>query len=115
VGAEVGLEAQFRQDLANTPEPSRKFDPLTGDVLAEFKLGRVPEAEAALRRAIQIRPGGYAYHFALGVVLKTRGDLADALDQFRMELVNNPQQPAARQQIEEIEARLRKQPCQKRD
>lgn len=40
MGQEVGLEGGFRQELAKLPEPSRKFDPLTGQVLAEIKLGR---------------------------------------------------------------------------
>ena len=40
VGAEVGMERQFRMDLANTAVASRKFEPLTGEVLAEFPLGR---------------------------------------------------------------------------
>ena len=40
VGAEVGMGGQFRPGAARIPEPSRKFDPLTGQVLAEIKLGR---------------------------------------------------------------------------
>jgi outer membrane protein assembly factor BamB len=40
VGAEVGMDNQFRQERARIPEPSRKFDPLTGEILAEFDLGR---------------------------------------------------------------------------
>jgi len=40
VGAELGLEGAFQQDLAKVPEASRKFDPLTGAILAEFPLGR---------------------------------------------------------------------------
>ena len=49
MGAEVGLVGAFRQDLARIPEPSRKFEPLTGEVLAEIKLG--PAAPARGRRA----------------------------------------------------------------
>jgi len=45
---------------------------------------------------------------ALGSILKTQGDLEAALREFRAELVNNPAQVAADQQIAEIEARLRK-------
>ncbi len=40
MGAELGMVGAFRQDLARIPEPSRKFEPLTGEVLAEIKLGR---------------------------------------------------------------------------
>ena len=49
VGAEVGMDGQFRPDLSNTPEPSRKFDPLTGEILAEFQSG-TPCLHAADRR-----------------------------------------------------------------
>jgi tetratricopeptide (TPR) repeat protein len=73
-------------------------------------MGRDQEAEAAIRRAIQIRPDGYGYHFALGVVLKTRGDLSAALEQFRAELASYPQQWAARQQVAEIQARMEQRP-----
>lgn len=40
VGAEVGMDHPFRQERSRIPEPSRKFDPLTGEILAEFDLGR---------------------------------------------------------------------------
>ncbi len=40
MGAEVGMGGQFRQELARIPEPSRKFDPLTGEILATIDLGR---------------------------------------------------------------------------
>ncbi|MCR4411509.1 MAG: PQQ-binding-like beta-propeller repeat protein, partial [Thermoguttaceae bacterium] len=40
VGAEVGMDNSFRQDLARIPEPSCRFDPLTGQLLTRFELGR---------------------------------------------------------------------------
>ena len=40
VGAEVGMGGQYRPELSRIPEPSRKFDPLTGQILAELDLGR---------------------------------------------------------------------------
>ncbi len=40
VGAEVGMGGQFRPELSRVPEPSRKFDPLSGQILAELNLGR---------------------------------------------------------------------------
>ena len=46
---------------------------------------------------------GYAYHFALGVMLKTQGDLAGALREFKEELANNPGEQAAAAQVKEIE------------
>jgi tetratricopeptide (TPR) repeat protein len=73
--------------------------------LTRFKMGRLPEAELALRHAIALRPDGVGYHFALGLLLKTRGESAAALEQFRTELRYHPGQTAARRQIDEIEAR----------
>jgi tetratricopeptide (TPR) repeat protein len=75
--------------------------------MTRFRAGRLAEAEAALRRAIHIRPTGYGYHFALGVVLRQRGDFKGAVEQFKAELALNPQQDAARKQIAEIEQALK--------
>jgi protein O-mannosyl-transferase len=71
--------------------------------LARFKMGRLDDSEATIRRAIALRPEGFGSHFALGFVLKTRGDRAGALREFRAELANNPANQAARDQIREIE------------
>lgn len=74
--------------------------------LTWMKMGRLDQAAAAIRRGIEIRPQAIGYHFALGSVFKRQGNLKAALEEFKAELVNNPKQTAARQQIEEIEARL---------
>jgi tetratricopeptide (TPR) repeat protein len=75
--------------------------------MTRFKLGRTGEAIAAVQQAIAIRPTGYGYHFALGVMLKTQGDLNGALREFRMELNNNPGGQAAAGQIKEIMSQLK--------
>lgn len=72
------------------------------------KQGHLTEAASSIRRAIEIRRDGRGYHFALGAVLRKQGELEAALEEFRTELVNNPSQTAANQQIAEIEAQLRK-------
>jgi hypothetical protein len=59
-----------------------------------------------VQQAIAFNPTGFAYHFALGVMLKTRGDLTGALQEFKEELAINPGQKAAAAQIKEIENRL---------
>lgn len=74
--------------------------------LTRMKMGRLQEAQAAIRHAIKIRPEGRGYHFALGVILKTQGDLPGALNEFKAELVNHPNLAPARAQIAELEARL---------
>jgi hypothetical protein len=70
--------------------------------MTRFKLGRTGEAIAAVRQAIAIRPSGYGYHFALGAMLKTQGDLNGALREFQVELATNPRAQAAAEQIGEI-------------
>lgn len=75
--------------------------------LARLHLGRTEEAEKAVRQAIQIRDSGYGYHFALGVILKTRGDFEAALTELRKELAYYPDQTAALGQIEDIESMIK--------
>jgi tetratricopeptide (TPR) repeat protein len=74
--------------------------------MARFKMGQTAAAIAAEQQAIAIRPEGYAYHFALGVMLKTQGDPTGALREFRTEHANYPQEEAAAEQITEIERQL---------
>lgn len=77
--------------------------------LTRLKLGRLDEAEALIRRAIEKAPAeGSGFHFALGVVLKTRGDLRGALNEFEAERAVSPELSAARQQIAEIRALLQR-------
>jgi tetratricopeptide (TPR) repeat protein len=76
--------------------------------LTELKLGRADQAAADVRRAILIRPDTDNYHFALGVILKSQGNFRAALEEFRAEVALNPQHPAAREQISEVEAALAK-------
>jgi len=71
--------------------------------MTRFKTGRTDEAIACVRQAVALHPKGYAYHFALGVMLKTQGDLAGALGEFREELSNNPGEQPAAEQVKEIE------------
>jgi protein O-mannosyl-transferase len=46
--------------------------------LAAMRKGDMTEAEAAMRTAIGLRPANAKYHFALGVLLKQKGDLKGA-------------------------------------
>lgn len=72
-----------------------------------LKMGRLDDAAHSIRHALELRPDGRGYHFALGTVMKAKGDFPAALAQFKTELAYNPEQKAAREQISEIEARLR--------
>ena len=69
-------------------------------------MNRVSEAEKPLREAVRISPKRIFYHFALGAWFDLSGDPHSALDEFRMELANNPNYTPARDKILEISARL---------
>jgi tetratricopeptide (TPR) repeat protein len=75
--------------------------------LTRAKMGRLKEAEDSIRHAIELHADGRGFHFALGYVLKQEGDLAGALEEFKQELVYNPDQSAASGEVSDIEARLR--------
>ena len=49
---------------------------------ANERLGRLPEAEASLRRAIALRPATSALHFQLGQILKREGKAEAAKEEF---------------------------------
>ena len=70
--------------------------------LTWLKCGRLDDAEKAVRHALELQPGGLAYHFALGMILKLKGDLPGALAEFKEELRNFPGETGAKQQIEAI-------------
>ena len=72
--------------------------------MTRFKSSRTPDAISCLRQAIAINPKGFVYHLALGVMLKSQGDLAGALQEFKTELEDNPGEQAAAAQVNEIES-----------
>lgn len=74
--------------------------------LADLRLHRLDEAEANLRRAAVLAPTTPNYHFALGMVLKLRGNWPGAMAEFRKELELNPGHQAAAQQAAEIQKRI---------
>ena len=74
--------------------------------LADLKLNRMDEAEANLRRAIVLAPSAPNYHFALGIVLKVKGNLPGAMAEFSKELELNPGHQAAAQQAAEIQRQV---------
>ena len=74
--------------------------------IALLDMNRLAEAEGPLREAIRLGPRSFFYHFALGAWFDLRGDPRAALEEFRLELVNNPNYAPARDKILEITARL---------
>ncbi len=70
--------------------------------LTWLKLDDLDDAEKAVRHALKLQPGGLAYHFALGMILKLKGDSPGALAEFKEELRNFPGETGAAQQIEAL-------------
>jgi tetratricopeptide (TPR) repeat protein len=96
-------ERYFLQSIRLNPKKPDQYFYLG---MARFKSGRTAEAIDPMRQAIAIRPNGFAYHFALGVMLRTLGDLPGAVQEFKVELANNPGEQAAAAQADEIERQL---------
>jgi adenylate cyclase len=68
-----------------------RLDPLSPNILftmgwIHFWSGRLPEAESAFRKSLQISPTYESAHYYLGHVLLARGELNDALAQMEHEL-----------------------------
>ena len=69
----------------------------------ELTLGKVPEAQAAAKRAAQLRPEAQGYHAVLGVIAFKLGDRQDAAREFREELRLHPDNQAAAGGLKELE------------
>ena len=70
------------------------------------ELARLDEAERAIRYAIELKPDGFGFHYQLGDVLNAQGNLQAALDEFKIEVNNNPKFAQAQMEIASLEARL---------
>jgi protein O-mannosyl-transferase len=76
---------------------------------AEFKLGKLAEAEQAAREAIAIDPAEPGAHFILGVVRLTQGDSATAIREISTERRLNPGNSSARQALQLAQEQFAKQ------
>lgn len=74
--------------------------------LADLKLNRLDDAEANLRRANTLAPAAPNYHFALGMVMKVKGNLSGALAEFNKVVELDPSHQAAAQQAAEIQKQM---------
>ncbi len=73
-----------------------------------FRMGRTADAIPAVEQAIALRPTGYGYHFALGMMLKAQGDLNGALHEMKAELANFPTEQTATDQCQQLESEIRR-------
>ncbi len=76
--------------------------------LTELRAGRPEEAASTIRVALRLKPTAPRYHFALGMVLKVQRDTRGAIREFKEELALNPNEQAAREQLQKIESAGRK-------
>jgi TolB-like protein/Flp pilus assembly protein TadD len=73
---------QIKAAVAQDPLNPDNFENLT---YVQMRRGRLPEAEAAIRRALEIRPTYGWGHYLLGLVLLERGDRDAALVEMQQE------------------------------
>ncbi len=101
----------------NFPEAAQYFaracaaDPSDGDEflylgMSLLRLGRVGDAEKAVRTALLVRPQGKNYHLGLGMVLRQEGKLAEAEQEIDAELSQDPQNTQARALLEDVTRRM---------
>jgi Flp pilus assembly protein TadD len=76
---------------------------------AQFKLGKLPEAEWAVRQAIAMDPAEPGAHLLLGGIRLAQGDSATAVQEISTELQLNPGNPSARQALQAAQEQLAKQ------
>jgi Tfp pilus assembly protein PilF len=74
--------------------------------VTRLDMKHLDEAEGPLREAIRLSPNGSLYHYALGSWFKRRGELGAALEEFQLELINNPKFTEVKNQIKEIRSRF---------
>jgi len=74
-----------------------------------MQLKQLPEAEAAIRTALHVRPNGHGYHLGLGLVLKRAGNLPEVRQEFAAALARDPQDAPARALLAEVDGQLKSQ------
>src|SRR4029078_3220075 len=92
----------YEQAIKVRPEfPEAEFQ--RGNALGS--LGRLDEAESALKRAIALKKNWSLPYSALGALLMKRNHDADATEAFRQALVNDPQDNVALRLLSELRLR----------
>jgi tetratricopeptide (TPR) repeat protein len=107
------------EEAAALIEASAKATPDNGNVVdslgwAQFKLGKVAEAEATLRRAAELSPFSPEVRKHLGEVLVKQGKLAEAAEQWERALAFVfPDRPALEKRLGELRVRLAREQARK--
>jgi tetratricopeptide (TPR) repeat protein len=107
------------EEAAALIEASAKATPDNGNVVdslgwAQFKLGRIAEAEVTLRRAAELSPFSPEVRKHLGEVLVKQGKLAEAAEQWERALAFVfPDRPALEKRLGELRIRLARESARK--
>ncbi len=107
------------EEAAALIEASAKATPDNGNVVdslgwAQFKLGRIAEAEATLRKAVELNPFSPEVRKHLGEVLVKQGKLAEAAEQWdRAMAFVFPERPALEKRLGELRIRIAKEQAAK--
>ncbi len=78
--------------------------------LTEMRLSKLDAGEREVRQAIRLSPERVGYHLALGYVLELKGDVRGALEETRAERAYSPNNPAVRQRVTWLEAKVSESP-----
>jgi len=107
------------EEAASLIEASVKATPDNGNVVdslgwAQFKLGRIGEAETTLRRAVELSPFSPEVRKHLGEVLVKQGKLAEAAEQWdRAMAFVFPERPALEKRLGDLRIRIAKEQAAK--
>jgi tetratricopeptide (TPR) repeat protein len=97
----------FEQACASDPTDGEQFLYLGMSLL---QLGRLDEAEKAIRTALLVRPNGKNYHLGLGMVLAQEGRLPESRQEIEVELAVDPQNAQAQALLKEVLRQMQAQP-----
>ena len=92
-------------DRAIQIDPSQS-QPFCRKAVVDLEMSKLGQAESLARQAIAISPGEAGYHALLGVVLEKESRDREALDEFRAEAANYPEEEGVAEQVREIEHRI---------
>ncbi len=93
-------EAEPYLERAAYLNPTAHPDALAYLGLVEIRLGKLPDAEKALRYALKYYPGRERFHFALALTLEQQGKPLEAGEEFKKTLAINPANATARAHLE---------------
>jgi eukaryotic-like serine/threonine-protein kinase len=87
-------EADFQRVLDRKPDPITLYGLHANRGVMRIRQGKLPEAIADLRKAIEIRPTGYQAYVNLAQAFQTQRQYQDAIAELSRAIERDPRQPA---------------------